>query len=124
MKQRTADRNRVTSAFRFVYGVLHASKRLIGEAAQPQGAGKTAERRDARIKTEEVGVEDTKLDRERHAALKMELCRGLVPQIMMSNAPPPPRPDGAPRLLGGLRHDATLLRDRQNAAVVAAPRQK
>src|SRR5271154_19189 len=56
MKERTADRNWVTSACRFVYGVLHDSKRLIGEAAQPQGAGKTAERRDARIKKEEDGV--------------------------------------------------------------------
>src|SRR5580692_7874957 len=122
MKQRTADRNWVISACRFVYGLLRDSKRLIGEAAQPQVAGEAAERKDARIKTEEAGVEDTKLDRERHAALKMELCRGLVAQIVVRHAHPPLRPDGAGRLLGGLLHDATLHRDRQNAAVVAAPR--
>src|ERR1700684_1871290 len=103
MKQRTADRHWVISAFRFVYGLLRDSKRLIGETAQQQGAGKTAERRDARIKTEEVGVEDTKLDRERHAALKMELCRGLVAQIVVRHAHPPLRPDRAGRVLGRLR---------------------
>src|SRR5271168_2434332 len=108
MKQRTADRNGVTSACRFVYGVLYDSKRLIGEAAQPQGAGKTAERRGARIKTGEVGVEDTKLDRERHAALKMELCRGLVAQKVVSVAHQPLRPDDAGRVLGSLRDDAGL----------------
>src|ERR1700733_9811340 len=124
MKQRTADRNWMTSACRFVYGVLHDSKRLIGEATQPQGAGKTAERRDARIKTEEVGVEDTKLDRERHAALKMELCRGLVAQKVVSVAHQPLRPDDAGRVPGSLRDDAGLFRDRQGAANVAKPQKK
>ena len=119
MKQRNADRNRVTSARRFIYGVLHDSKRLIGEAAQPQGAGETAERRDARIKTEEVGVEDTKLGRECHAALKMELCRGLVAQIVVRHAHPPLRPDGAGRVLGSLRDGAALFRDRHGVAEVA-----
>ena len=112
----------MTSARRFIDGLLHNSKRLIGEATQPQGAGEADERADAMIKTEEVGVEGAKLDRECQAALKMELCRGLVPQIMMSNAHPPLRPDDAGRLLGGLRDDAGLFRDRQSAADVAAPR--
>src|SRR5271167_5254987 len=118
MKERTADRNWVTSACRFVYGVLRDSKRLIGEATQPQGAGKTAERRDARINTEE-GVDDTKLDRERHAALKVELCRGLVAQIVVRHAHPPLRPDGAGRVLGSPRDGAAPFRDRHGVAEVA-----
>src|SRR5258708_27702871 len=124
MKQRTADRNWLISACRFVYGLLRDSKRLIGEAAQPQGAGEAAEREDARIKTEEVGAEDTKLDRERHAALKMELCRGLVAQIVVSHAHPPLRPDGAGRVLGSLRDDPSLFCDRQGAVEVAELRKK
>src|SRR6202041_1196056 len=124
MKQRTADRNWVISVRRFIDGLLHDSKRPIGEASQPQGAGVVDERKDARIKTEEVGVEDTKLDREFHAALTTELCRGLVAQIVVRHAPPPFRPDGADRVLGGPRDDAGLFRDRQGAADVAKPRYK
>ena len=112
------------SARRFTDGLLRDSKRLIGEAAQPQGAGEADERADALIKTEEVDVEGTKLDRERHAALKMELCRGLVAQKVVSNAHPPLRPDGAGRVLGSLRDDASLFRDRQGAADVAELRKK
>jgi hypothetical protein len=77
-----------------------------------------------RIKTEEVGVEGSKLDRECHAALKMELCRGLVAQKVVSIAHPPLRPDGAGRVLGSLRDDAGLFRDRQGVADVANPREK
>ena len=93
MNQRNADRNLVISARRFTDGRLHHSERLIGEASQPQGAGEASERADALIKTEEVGAEGTELDRECQAALKMDLCRGLVAQIMVGNAPPttPPR---------------------------------
>ena len=43
---------------------------------------------------------------------------------MMSNALPPLRPDGAARALGGLRHDATLFRDRQGATNVAKPQKR
>ena len=74
--------------------------------------GEADERADALIKTEEVDVEGTKLDRECQAALKMDLCRGLVAQIVVSNAPPPLDPDDAGRLLGSLRDDAGLFRDR------------
>src|SRR5580658_74446 len=116
MKQRTADRNWVTSACRFVYGVLHDSKRLIGEAAQPQGAGKTAERRAARIKTGEVGVEDTKLDRERHAALKMELCRGLVAQIVVRHGLSARSTGGAGGGSGSSRDGAATFRKRHGVA--------
>src|SRR5580698_4428808 len=97
MKQRTADRNWVVSACRFVYGLLRDSKRL----------------------TEEAGVEDTKLDRERHAALKMELCRGLVAQIVVRHAHPPLRPGGAGRVLGSLRDGAAPFRDRHGVTQVA-----
>jgi len=112
------------SACRFFNGLLRDSKRLIGEATQPQGAGEADDPADARIKTDEVGVEDAKLDRERHAALKMELCRGLVAQKVVSVAHQPLRPDGAGRALGSLRDDAGLFRDRQGAADVAKPQKK
>src|SRR5271170_2585595 len=49
--------------------------------------GEADERADALIKTEEVDVEGTKLDRERQAALEMDSCRRLVAQIVVSNAP-------------------------------------
>src|SRR5580693_1201557 len=124
MNQRKANRNRVISARRFTDGRLHDSKRLIGEAAQPQGAGEEDERADALINAEEVDVEGTKLDCERHAALTMELCRGLVAQKVMGNAQPTLRPDGAGRLLGSLRDDAGLFRNRQGAADVAKPYEK
>ena len=100
---------------------MHDSTRLIGEATQPQGADKVDEHADALIKTEEVGVDGTKLDRERHAALTMELCRGLVAQKVMSIAQPTLRPDGAGRVLGGPRDDSGLFRERQGAADVAKP---
>ena len=124
MNQRKADRNLVISARRFTDGLLHHSKRLIGEATQPQGAGKEDERADAMIKTEEVRVEGAKLGRERQAALTMELCRGLVAQIVVSTAHPTLRPDDAGRVLGSLRDDARLFRNRQGAADVANPREK
>jgi hypothetical protein len=57
MNQRKADRKRVIPARRFIYGLLHDSKRLIREATQPQGAGEDGERVDAIIKAKEVGVE-------------------------------------------------------------------
>jgi hypothetical protein len=110
----------VTAARRFIYGPLHKSKRLIGEATQPQGAEENDERAEARIKMEEV--ERTKLGRECQAALKMELCRGLVAQKVVSNAHPTLRPDGAGRVFGSLRDDAGLFRDRQGAPDVAEPR--
>src|SRR5271156_1199919 len=112
------------SARRSIDGLLRDSKRLIGEATQPQGAAEAEGREYARIKTEEVGVEGSKLDRECHAALKMELCRGLVAQKVVSIAHPPLRPDGAGRVLGSLRDDAGLFRDRQGAADVAESREK
>src|SRR3984885_2641791 len=124
MKQRTADRNGVISVRRFIDGLLHDSKRPIGEASQPQGTGVVDERADALIKTDEVRVEGTKFGCEFHAALTMELCRGLVAQIVVSNATPPFRPDGADPVLGSLRDDAGLFRDRQGAADVAKPREK
>ena len=124
MNQRKANWNRVISARRFTDGRLHGSKRLIGKAAQPQGAGEEDERADALINAEEVDVEGTKLDCERYAALTMALCRGLVAQIVVRQAPPPFRPDGADRVLGGLRDDAGLFRDRQGAADVAKPYEK
>src|SRR6202051_4828898 len=125
MNQRKADRNLVISARRFTDGLLHHSKRLIGEAPQPQGAGKEDERAGgAMIKTEEVRVEGAKLGRERQAALTMELCRGLVAQIVVSTPHPTLRPDGAGRVLGSLRDDARLFRNRQGAADVANPREK
>ena len=98
---------------------MHDSKCLIGESTQPQGAGKADEREDARIKTEEVGIESTELNLECHTALKMQLCDGLVAHKVVSIAHPPLRPDGAERVLGSLRDDAALLRDRQGAADVA-----
>src|ERR1700747_1328638 len=112
------------SVHRFIDGLLHDSKRLIGKATQPQGAGKGAERADARIKTEEVGVERTELDGECHAALTMELGQGLVAQIVVSNAHPTLRPDGAGRVLDNLRDDTGLFRDRQGAADVPKSREK
>ena len=112
------------SARRFIDGPLHDSKRLIGEASQPKGAGEADERADALIKTEEVGAEGTELDRECQAALKMELCRGLVAQKMVSTAHPPFRPDGTGRLLGSLRDDASLFRDRQGASNVTKSAKK
>jgi hypothetical protein len=112
------------AARRFIDGLLYDSKRLIREASQPQGAGEADERADAWLKTEEVGVEGTKLGRECHAALKMELCRGLVTQKVVSNAYPPRRPDGADRVLGNLRDDVSLFRDRQRAADVTKPHKK
>src|ERR1700756_59536 len=54
----------------------------------------------------------------------MELCRGLVAQKMVSTAHPTPRPDGTGRVLGSLRDDASLFRDRQGAADVAKSREK
>jgi hypothetical protein len=114
MNQRKADRKRVIPARRFIDGLLHHSKRLVGEATQPQGAGKEDERADAMIKTEEVRVEGTKLGRERQATLTMELCRGLVAQIVVSTAHPTLRPDGARRVLGSLRDDASLFRNRSD----------
>src|SRR5580704_12640752 len=54
----------------------------------------------------------------------MELCRGLVAQKVVSNAHPPPRPDGAGRVLGSVRGDAALFCDRQGAADVAKAHQK
>src|SRR5271154_2774501 len=122
IKVRNADRNGVTLAGRFIYGLLQDSKRLIGKATQPQGAGKDDGVEDARIKTGEVAVEGTNLDREFHAALTMDLCRGLVAQKMVSSAQPPLCPDGAGRVLGSLRNDAGLFRDRQGAADVAKPK--
>jgi acetyl-CoA carboxylase alpha subunit len=113
----------VISARRFTDGLLHHSKRLIGEATQPQGAGKEDERAGgAMIKTEEVRVEGAKLDYERHAALTMKLCRGLVAQKVVSIAHQPFRPDGADRVLDSLRDDARLFGDRQRATDVAKPR--
>src|ERR1700735_3526857 len=106
MNQRKANRNRVISAARCTDGRLHDSKSLIGEAAQPQGAGEEDERADALINAEEVDVEGTKLDCERHAALTMALCRGLVAQKVVSNSPPTLHPNGAGRVLGSLRDDA------------------
>src|ERR1700730_17317020 len=106
----------------FVHGLLRHSKRLIGKAAQPQGADEDDKRADA--KTEEVGVGGTKLDRERRAALKMELCLGLVAQKVVSIAHPPLCPDGASRVLVSPRDDAALLRHHQGAADVAKPREK
>ena len=111
-------------ARRFIYGLLHDSKRLIGEATQPQGAGKEDERADAMIKTEEVRVEGAELGRECQSALTMELCRGLVAQIVVSTAHPTLRPDGSARVLGSQRDDASLFRNRQGAADVANPREK
>src|ERR1700733_907650 len=122
MNQRKADRKRVIPARRFTDGLLHHSKRLIGEATQPQGAGKEDERADAMIKTEEVGVESAKLGRERQAALTMKLCRGLIAQMVVSTAHPTLRPDGAGRVFGSHRDDAGPFRNRQGAADVAAPR--
>src|ERR1700759_4271433 len=124
MTQRKADRNRVTSASRFIDGPLHASDRLIGEATQPQAASEVDERGDTLIKTKGVNSEGIKLDRECHAALKMELCRGLVAQKVVSTAYPTLRPDCAGRVLGGPRDDADLLPDRQGAADVANPQKK
>ena len=112
------------SARCFTDGRLRDSERLIGEASQPQGAGEDGERADAIIKAKEVGIEGTKLGRERQAPLTMELCRGLVAQKVVSIAHPPLRPDGAGRVLGSLRDDAALFRDRQSAADVAKPREK
>jgi hypothetical protein len=100
---------------------LRDTKRLIGEATQPQSAAEADERADALIKTED-GIEGTKFGRECKAPLAMKLCRGLVAQIVVSNAPPPLRPDGAGRLVRSLRDDAGLFRDRQGTADVAAPR--
>jgi hypothetical protein len=54
----------------------------------------------------------------------MGLCRGLVAQKVVSTARPPLRPDGAGRLLGSLRDDASLFRNRQGAADVANPSEK
>jgi hypothetical protein len=51
-------------ARRFNQSPLRDFKRLIGEATEPQGAGEAEERTDAIIKTEEVGAEGAKLDRE------------------------------------------------------------
>src|ERR1700735_5552078 len=124
MNQRKADRKRVIPARRFTDGLLHHSKRLIAEATQPQGAGKEDERADAMIKTEEVRVGGAKLDYERQATRAMELCRGLVAQKVVSTAHPTLRPDGAGRVLGSLRDDASLFRNRQGAAEVANPREK
>src|ERR1700723_2978 len=124
MNQRKTNPNRVIPTRRFTDGRLHGSKRLIGEAAQPQGAGEEDERVDTMIETEDTFIEGTKLDRECHAALAMELCRGLVAQKVMGNAQPTLRPDGAGRLLGSLRDDAGLFRDRQGAADVAKPYEK
>src|ERR1700722_6818109 len=106
-------------ARRFIDGVLHDSKCLIGEATQPQGAGKADEREDARIKTEEVGIESTELNLECHTALKMQLCDGLIAHKVVSIAHSPLRPDGAERVPGSLRDDEALFRDRQGAADVA-----
>src|ERR1700751_1402767 len=106
-------------ARRFMDSLLHDSELAIRETTQPQGAGEADERADALIKTEEIDAEGIKLDRECHAALEMELCRGLVAQKVVSNAHPPLRPDGAGRVLGGLRDDAAPFRDRQGAADVA-----
>src|SRR3984957_14007302 len=124
MNQRKTNPKRVIPTRRFTDGRLHGSKRLIGEAAQPQGAGKEDERVDTMIETEDTFIEGTKLDRECHAALAMELCRGLVAQKVMGNAHPTLPPDGAGRVLGSLRDDAGLFRDRQGAADVAAPYEK
>src|SRR6202041_2316628 len=124
MNQRKANRNGVTPARRFTDGGLHGSKSLIGEAAQPQGAGEEDERADALINAEEVDVEGTKLDCERYAALAMALCRGLVAQKVVSNAQPTLHPDGAGRVLGSLRDDAAVFRNRQGAADVAKPYEK
>jgi hypothetical protein len=77
--------------------LLHDSERAIRETTQRQGAREADERADALIKTEEIDAEGIKLDRECHAVLKMELCRGLVAQKVVSNAHPPLRPDGACR---------------------------
>jgi hypothetical protein len=54
----------------------------------------------------------------------MELGQGLVAQIVVSNTHPALRPDGAGRVLGNLRDDAGLFRDRQGAADVAKSREK
>src|ERR1700733_8599108 len=124
MNQRKADRKRVIPARRFTDGLLHHSKRLIGEATQPQGAGKEDGRDAAIIEDEEVRVERTEVDRKCQAALKMELCRGLVAQKVVSIAHPTLRPDGAGRLPGSLRDDARLFRDRQGAANVTQPAKK
>ena len=114
----------MTSARSFIDGLLRDSMRLIGEAAQPQGAGETDKRVDTRIKTEEVGVEGIELNLEYHAALKMQLCDGLVAHKVVGVAHSPLRPDGAGRVLGSLRDDAALLRDRQGTPDVAEPREK
>src|ERR1700722_3416562 len=119
MTQRKADRNRVTSVRHFIHGPLHGSDRLIGEATQPQAAGDVDKRAYALIKTKEVDFEGIKLDRDRHGALKVELCGGLVAQKMVSAAHPTFGPDGASRVHGGLRDDASLLRNSQGAADVA-----
>ena len=109
-------------ARRIIDDLLRDSKRLIGEPTQPQDAEENDERADALIKTEEV--ERTKLDRECQAALTMELCRGLVAQKVVGIALPTLRPDGAGRVLGSLRDDGALFRDRQGAADVANPCEK
>src|SRR5579863_4291823 len=112
------------SACRFIDGLLRDSERLIGEAAQPQGAGKGDERADALINDgAPVDVKGTKLDRERHAALKMELRRGLVAQKVVIEADQPLGPDGAGRVLGSPCNNAGLFCDRQGAADVAEPRE-
>ena len=112
------------SAFRFIDSPWHQSERLIGEATQPQGAGKEDRRDAAIIKDKEVGAQGTELDRECPAALKMELSLGLVAQKVVSIAYPTLRPDGAGRVLGSLCDDTALFRDRQRAAGVAKPREK
>src|ERR1700723_1029637 len=124
MNQRKTNPNRVIPTRRFTDGRLHGSKRLIGEAAQPQGAGEEDERVDTMIETEDTFIEGNKLDRECHAALAMQLCRGLVAQKVMGNAQPTLRPDGAGRLLGILLVDAALSRNGQGAADAAKPYQK
>src|ERR1700736_6705379 len=111
-------------ARRFIDSLSHDSERAIRETTQPQGAGEADERADALIKTEEIDADGIKLDRECHAVLKMELCRGLVAHKVVSNAHPPPRPAGAGRQLGSLRDGPAPFRDRAGAEEVAEPMKK
>ena len=108
----------------YIDGVLCHSKRLTGETAQPRGAGHEVKGVYAPIVTEEIDPDCATFDRERHAALTMELCRGLVPQQMVRNAQHPFRPDDAGRVLGSLRDGAALFRNGQGAAEIAGSQQK
>ena len=108
-----AECDRVMPAIGFIDGLLRGPHGLIGQSAQPQGAGERDNRQARWYKSKKVGIEGADLHGLRQAALEMALRCRLITQEMIRNTKHRLHHDETGGRLSGFRDLATSLCDRQ-----------